>query len=166
MFYNQRKRNFKHGLANHIALNIQIEKEDNKKSKVKCDHSKYKKFIPASWVKYVNDEINKRLLLGDNNLITETNEEKSNSSKTIKSLKLFHKNELFRIKVEVKILISLLKEQLTKYFNITKDIKLYYNNNELSDTKSLSSYDINYNENVQVVVITKKVDDEKDINVE
>ena len=104
--------------------------------------------------------------MGDNNLITETNEEKSNSSKTIKSLKLFHKNELFRIKVEVKILISLLKEQLTKYFNITKDIKLYYNNNELSDTKSLSSYDINYNENVQVVVITKNVDDEKDINVE
>ena len=166
MFYNQRKRNFKHGLANHIALNIQIEKEDNKKSKVKCDHSKYKKFIPASWVKYVNDEINKKLLLGDNNLIIENNEEQSNSSKTITSLKLFHKNELFRIKVQLNILISLLKEQLTKHFNITKDIKLYYNNNELSDTKSLSSYEINYNENVQVVVITKKVDDEKDINVE
>ena len=166
MFYNQRKRNFKHGLANHIALNIQIEKEDNKKSKVKCDHSKYKKFIPASWVKYVNDEINKRLLLGDNNLITENNEEQSNSSKTIISLKLFHKNELFRIKVQLNILISLLKKQLTKHFNITKDIKLYYNNNELSDTKSLSSYDINYNENVHVVVITKKVDDEKGINIE
>ena len=28
MVYNQRKRNFKHGLANHIALNMQIEKED------------------------------------------------------------------------------------------------------------------------------------------
>lgn len=54
---------------------MQIEKEDNKKSKVKCDHSKYKKCIPASWVKYVNDEINKRLLLGDNNLITENNDE-------------------------------------------------------------------------------------------
>ena len=33
------------------------------------------------------------------------------------------------------------------------------------DTKSLISYNINYNENVEVVVMTKKVDDEKDINV-
>ena len=99
MVYNQRKRNFKHGLANHIALNMQIEKEDNKKSKVKCDHSKYKKFIPASWVKYVNDEINKRLLLGDNNLLSENKDEQSSSSKRIISLKLFHKNELFSIKV-------------------------------------------------------------------
>ena len=82
------------------------------------------------------------------------------------SLKLIHKNELFRIKVQLNILISLLKKQLTKHFNITKDIKLYYNNNELSDTKSLLSYNINYNENVQVIVITKKGDDEKDINVE
>ena len=106
------------------------------------------------------------MLLGDNNLITENNEEQSYSSKTIISLKLIHKNELFRINVQLNILISLLKKQLTKHFNITKDIKLYCNNNELSDTKSLLSYDINYNENVQVVVITKKVDDEKDINVE
>ena len=106
------------------------------------------------------------MLLGDNNLITENNEEQSYSSKTIISLKLFHKNELFRIKVQFNIVISLLKQQLTKHFNITKDIiKLYYNNNELSDTKSLKSYNINYNENVEVVVITKKVDDEKDINV-
>ena len=104
--------------------------------------------------------------MGDNNLITENNDEQSNSSKTIKYLKLFHKNELFRIKVQFNILISLLKKQLKKHFNITKDIKLYYNNNELSDTKSLLSYNINYNENVQVIVITKKGDDEKDINVE
>ena len=89
---------------------MQIEKEDNKKSNIKCDHSKYKEVIPASWVKYCNDQINKRLLLGDNNLITENNDEQSNSSKTIISLKLFHKNELFRIKVQFNILISLLKK--------------------------------------------------------
>ena len=32
--YNQRKRNFKYGLANRIALNMENEKEDNKKSDV------------------------------------------------------------------------------------------------------------------------------------
>ena len=48
--YNQRKRNFKHGLANHIALNMENEKEDNKKSNIKYDHSEYKKFILASWL--------------------------------------------------------------------------------------------------------------------
>ena len=48
--YNQRKRNFKLGLANHIALNMENEKKDNKKSKNSCDHSKYKQFINASWV--------------------------------------------------------------------------------------------------------------------
>ena len=79
--YNQRKRKFKHGLANHIALNMENEKEDNKKSNIKCGHSEYKKCIPASWVKYVQDEIKKRLLLGDNNLITKNNDEQSNSSK-------------------------------------------------------------------------------------
>ena len=51
--YNQRKRNFKLGLANHIAKNMVnegIDKEksrnskkvsDTKKSKKYCDHSKY-----------------------------------------------------------------------------------------------------------------------------
>ena len=38
---------------------MENEKEDNKKSNIKCDHSEYKKFIPASWVKYVQDEIKK-----------------------------------------------------------------------------------------------------------
>ena len=144
---------------------MQIEKENKTKSKVKCDHSKYKKYIPASWLKYVNDEINKRLLLGDNNLLSENKDEQSSSSKRIISLKLFYKNELFRIKVQFNIVISLLKQQLAKHFNISTDIiKLYYNNNELSDTKTLKSYNINFNENVEVLVITKKVDDEKDIN--
>ena len=88
---------------------MENEKEDNKKSNINCDHSEYKKFIPASWVKYIQDEIKIRLLLGDNNLITESNDEQSNASITIISLKLFHKNELFRIKVHNNILISLLK---------------------------------------------------------
>ena len=73
--YNQRKRNFKHGLANNIALNIENKKEDNKKSNIKCDHSEYKKFIPTSWVKYVQDEIKNRLQFRDNNLISEYNYE-------------------------------------------------------------------------------------------
>ena len=64
--------------------------------------------------KIIKDEIKKRLLLGDNNLITENNDEQSNSSKTIISLKLFHKNELFRIKVQFNILISLLKKKINK----------------------------------------------------
>ena len=45
--YNQRKRNFKLGLANHIALNMENEKEDNKKSNINCDHSEYKKVNPC-----------------------------------------------------------------------------------------------------------------------
>ena len=104
--------------------------------------------------------------MGDKNLLNDNKDEQSSSSKRIISLKLFYKNELFRIKVQFNIVISLLKQQLAKHFNMTTDIiKLYYNNNELSDTKSLKSYNINYNENVEVVVITKKIDDEKDINV-
>ena len=83
---------------------MENEEDDNKKSKKRCDHPEYKKFIPASWVKY-----KKRLLLGDNNLINENNDEQSNSSIKIISLKLIHKNELFRIKVHNNILISLLK---------------------------------------------------------
>ena len=103
--------------------------------------------------------------MGDNNLLNENKDEQSSSSKRIISLKLFYKNELFRIKVEFNIVISFLKQQLAKHFNIsTEIIKLYYNNNELSDTKTLQSYNINFNENVEVRVITKKVDDEKDIN--
>ena len=35
---------------------MENEKEDKKKSNIKCDHSEYKKFIPASWVKYVQDD--------------------------------------------------------------------------------------------------------------
>ena len=38
---------------------MENEKEDNKKSNKRCDHSEYKKFIPASWVKYIQDEIKK-----------------------------------------------------------------------------------------------------------
>ena len=69
--YNQRKENFKQGLANHIAINMVNEGIDNekfrnskkvsdtKKSKKRCDHSKCKKFIPASWVKYIQNEIKK-----------------------------------------------------------------------------------------------------------
>ena len=89
-----------------------MKKVDNKKSNINCDHSEYKKFIPTSWVKYIQDEIKKRLLLDDNNLITEDNDEQSNSSIKIISLKLIHKNELFRIKVHNNILISLLKNNL------------------------------------------------------
>ena len=144
---------------------MENEKEDKKKSNIKCDHSEYKNFIPTSWVKYVQDEIKKRLLLVDNNLITKNNDEKSNSSITIISLKLYHKNELFRIKVQFNILISLLK-QIKKTLRNTKDIiKLYYNKNELLDTKSLISYNINYDENVEVVVMTTKVVDEKGIDI-
>ena len=107
----------------------------------------------------------KRLLLGDNNCITENNDEQSNSSITIISLKLFHKNELFRIKIYTNILISLLKK-LKKHFEITKDIiELYYNKNELLGTKSFISYNINYNDNIEVVVRTTKVVDEKEINI-
>ena len=124
---------------------MENEKEDNKKSNIKCDHSEYRQFIPASWVKYVQDEIKKRLLLVDNNLITEKNDEQSNLSITIISLKLFHKNELFRIKVHKNILISLLKIKLKKHFKITKDIiELYYNKDKLLDTKSSILYNINY----------------------
>ena len=58
--YNQRKRNFKTGLANHIAINMLNEAIDDDKSnkcnKV-CDHSNYHKYIPASWSKIVYDEI-------------------------------------------------------------------------------------------------------------
>ena len=61
--YNQRKRNFKLGLVNHIVINMVnegIDKDksrnskkvsDTKKSKKYCDHSKYQNFIPASVVK-------------------------------------------------------------------------------------------------------------------
>ena len=92
-------------------VNMENEEEDNKKSK-KNVHSEYKKFIPASWVKYIQEEIKKRLLLGDNDLINENNDEQSNSSIKIISRKLIHKNELFRIKVHNNILISLLKNNL------------------------------------------------------
>ena len=78
-------------------------------------------FIPASWVKHIHDEIKKKLLLGGNNLIDEIKDEKPNLSIKIIFLKVIHKNELFRIKVHNNILISLLKNYLKNYFEITKD---------------------------------------------
>ena len=101
--YNQRKNNFKLGLANHIAINMDnegIDKEktrnfkkvnDTKKSKKYCDHSKDQIFIPASWVKYIHDEIQKRLLFGSNNLIDEIKDENPSSSIKIIFLKVIHK---------------------------------------------------------------------------
>ena len=101
--YNQRKNNFKLGLANHIAINMDnegIDKEktrnfkkinDTKKSKKYCDHSKDQNFIPASWVKYIHDEIQKRLLFGSNNLIDEIKDENPSSSIKIIFLKVIHK---------------------------------------------------------------------------
>ena len=80
---------------------------------------------------------------------------------------MFHTNEIFRIKVHNNILISLLKRKLKKkHFKITKDIiELYYIKNELLDTISFISYNIKYNDNVEVVVRTTKVVDEKGINI-
>ena len=71
---------------------------------------------------------------------------------------MIHKNELFRIKVHNNILISLLKNYLKNYFEITNDnIELYYNKKELLDTKSLISYNINKNHNVEVIVRATKL---------
>ena len=93
------------------------------------------------------------MLLGENNRIDEIKDEQSNSSIKIICLKLIHKNELFRIKVHNNILISLLKNNLKNNFEITNDnIELYYNKEELLDTKSLISYNINKNHNVEVIV--------------
>ena len=115
--YNQRKNNFKLGLANHIAINMDnegIDKEktrnfkkvnDTKKSKKYCDHSKDQNFIPASWVKYIHDEIQKRLKLGSNNILEKVKDEKQKPSIIIIILKVVHKKELFRIKVHSNILI-------------------------------------------------------------
>ena len=104
--------------------------------------------------------------MSDNNLINENNDEQSNSSIKIILLKLIHKNELFFIKVHNNILISLLKNYLKNYFEITNDnIELYYNKEELLDTKSLISYNFNTNDNVEVIVRTTKVVDEKENNI-
>ena len=78
---------------------------------------------------------------------------------------MIHKNELFRIKIHNNILISLLKNYLKNYFEITNDnIELYYNKKELLDTKSLISYNINKNHYVEVIVRATKIVDEKDKN--
>ena len=139
---------------------------DTKKSKKCCDHSKYNFFIPASWVKHIHDEIKKRLLLGGNNLIDEIKDEKPNLSIKIIFLKVIHKNELFRIKVHNNILISLLKNNLKSNFEITNEnIELYYNKEELLGTKSIISYNINKNHNVEVIVKDTKTVDEKYKNI-
>ena len=76
---------------------------------------------------------------------------------------MIHKSELFRNKVHNNILISLLKNNSKNYFEITNNnTELNYNMEELSDTKSLISYNINRNDNVEVIFrITKVVDEKK-----
>ena len=163
--FNQRKRNLKVGLVNHIVINMvneAIDEENPKKSKAKyeekskqskkdCDHAKYHKYIPFSWNKYIHDEIQKRLKLGNNNIIEKVKDEKQKPSIKIIILKVVHKNKLFRIKVHSNILISLLKQYLKNYFDIPNEtIELYYNNEEILDIKTLSSYNINKNNNLEV----------------
>ena len=125
--FNQRKRNFKVGLVNHIVINMVNEaideekfkksknvchhaKHEEKSNKFKkvCDHAKYHKYFPASWNKYIHDEVQKRLKLGNNNIIEKVKDEKQKPSVTIVILKVVHKKELFRTKVHSNILISLL----------------------------------------------------------
>ena len=71
--------------------------------------------------KYIHDEIQKRLLLGSNNLIEEIKDETLNASIKIIFLKVIQKNELFRIKAHNNIIISLLKDNFKNYFEITND---------------------------------------------
>ena len=71
--------------------------------------------------KYIHDEIQKRLLLGSNNLIEEIKDETLNASIKIIFLKVIQKNELFRIKAHNNIIISLLKNYLKNYFEITNE---------------------------------------------
>ena len=80
----------------------------NLRSQKNCDHAKYLTFFPASWNKYVHDEVQKRLKLGNNNIIEKVKDEKQKPSVTIVILKVVHKKELFRTKVHSNIFISLL----------------------------------------------------------
>ena len=105
------------------------------------------------------------MLLGSNNLIDEIKDETPNLSIKIIFLKVIHKNELFRTKVHNNILISLLKNNLKSNFEITNEnIELYYNKEELLVIKSLISYNINKNHNVEVIVTDTTIVDEKDKN--
>ena len=104
--------------------------------------------------------------MGSNNIIDEIKDETPNLSIKIIFLKVIQKNELFRIKAHNNIIISLLKNHLKNYFEITNEnIELYYNKEEPLDTKSLISYNINKNHNVEVIVKDTKTVDEKYKNI-
>ena len=104
--------------------------------------------------------------MGSNNIIDEIKDETPNSSIKIIFLKVIQKNKLFRIKVHNNIIVSLLKNHLKNYFEITNEnIELYYNKEGILDTKSLISYNINKNHNVEVIVTDTKIVDEKDKNI-
>ena len=61
------------------------------------------------------------------------------------------------------ILISLIKNDLLNYFKIPNEtMELYYNNEQLLDIKTLTSYNINKNNNLEVKVTDIKTDENKD----
>ena len=99
--------------------------------------------------------------MGSNNLIEEIKDETLNASIKIIFLTVIHKKERFQIKVHNNIIISLLKDNLKNYFEITNEnIELYYNKEELLVIKSLISYNINKNHNVEVIVTDTTIVDE------
>ena len=58
---------------------------------------------------------------------------------------------MFRIQVHDNVLISLVKNHLKNHFDMPNaTIRLYHNNEELLDIKTVSSYNIKYNINVDV----------------
>ena len=64
---------------------------------------------------------------------------------------MVHKKELFRIKMHSNTLISLIKNNLINYFKIPNEtIELYYNNEELLDIRTLSSYSNKNKNNLEV----------------
>ena len=76
--------------------------------------------------------------IGNNNVIGKIKDEKQILSNKILFLKVVYKNEIFRIKVNNNVLISLLKTNLKNYFEIPNErIVLYHNNEELLDIKSV-----------------------------
>ena len=127
-------------------LNEAIDDDKSKKANKVCDDLSYHKFIPASWEIIVHEEVQKRLKIGNKNVIEKIKDEKRILSKKGLFLKVVNKNEMFQIKVNNNVLILLLKTNLKNHFDIPNEsIVLWHNIEELLDIKSVLSYNIKNN---------------------
>ena len=71
-------------------LNEVIDDDKSNKCNKVCDHSKYQKFIPASWRKIVHDKIQKILKIENKNIIEKVKGKEQKLSKKIIILKVVH----------------------------------------------------------------------------